>query len=113
MHDLGPPCAGCARAPSPRPLGLPVGRRRVRGLRREELAERAGVSADYVRRLEQGRSHPSAAVVNAIARALRAGRSDCERLCALAGYTAADGLVPREPGPAALRLLQRLGDTPV
>src|SRR4051794_2908348 len=113
MHDLGAAVRRLREGTEPTALGLPVGRRRVRGLRREELAERAGVSADYVRRLEQGRSHPSAAVVNAIARALRVGRSDYERLCALAGYTAADGLVPREPGPAALRLLERLGDTPV
>jgi transcriptional regulator with XRE-family HTH domain len=86
--------------------------RRVRGLRREELAELAGVSADYVRRVEQGRSHPSAAVVNAIARAVRAGRADYERLCALAGYAPADGDVPREAGTAAMRLLERLPGTP-
>ncbi|MFI5959923.1 helix-turn-helix domain-containing protein [Cryptosporangium sp. NPDC051539] len=92
--------------------GVPETGRRVRGLRREELAERAGVSADYVRRLEQGRSHPSAGVVNAIARALRAGRADYERLCALAGYAPSDGQVPHEPGPAAMRLLERFGDTP-
>ncbi|WP_086859551.1 helix-turn-helix domain-containing protein, partial [Amycolatopsis lexingtonensis] len=86
--------------------------RRVRGLRREELAELAGVSADYVRRLEQGRRHPSAGVVTAIARALRVSRADYERLCALAGYAATDGLVPREAGAAAIRLLERFDDTP-
>jgi transcriptional regulator with XRE-family HTH domain len=50
---------------------LPSGRaRRAAGLRREELAELAGVSVDYVVRLEQGRaSTPSAQVVNALARA--------------------------------------------
>lgn len=82
-------------------------------MRREELAELAGVSADYVRRLEQGRSHPSAGVVNAVARALRLRRGEYERLCALAGYAAADGQVPYEAGPAAMRLLERLGGTPV
>jgi transcriptional regulator with XRE-family HTH domain len=47
-------------------------RRRVPGLRREELAMLAGVSADYYVRLEQGRDqHPSAQVVDALARALQ------------------------------------------
>jgi transcriptional regulator with XRE-family HTH domain len=46
-------------------------RRRVSGLRREEIALLAGVSVDYYVRLEQGRErHPSAQVVEAIARAL-------------------------------------------
>ncbi|TQS45065.1 helix-turn-helix domain-containing protein [Cryptosporangium phraense] len=98
---------------SPQAVGLPAGPRRVRGLRREELADLAGMSADYVRRLEQGRSHPSAGVVNALARALRARREDYERLCALAGYAAADGQVPREIGPVAMRLLERFEDTPM
>ncbi|SDO65834.1 Helix-turn-helix domain-containing protein [Nakamurella panacisegetis] len=87
--------------------------RRVRGLRREELSELAGMSADYVRRLEQGRSHPSAQVVNALARALRVGRADYERLCALAGYAAAQGQVPTDLGPGATRLLERFSDTPM
>ncbi|MFC3990362.1 helix-turn-helix domain-containing protein [Actinoplanes siamensis] len=98
---------------APAAAGLPTGRRRVQGLRREELGELAGMSPDYVRRLEQGRSHPSAGVVNAIARALRVGRADYERLCALAGYAAADGQVPNEVGPGAMRLLERFTDTPM
>ncbi|WP_432545427.1 MmyB family transcriptional regulator [Kineococcus sp. SYSU DK004] len=100
-------------ATAPETVGLPAGRRRTRGLRREELGDLAGMSADYVRRLEQGRSHPSAAVVNAVARALRAGRADYEQLCALAGYAAAEGRVPTELGPGATRLLERFADTPV
>ncbi|MCR6488689.1 helix-turn-helix domain-containing protein [Amycolatopsis sp. OK19-0408] len=101
----------------PAAAGLPAGGlritgRRARGLRREELAELAGVSADYIRRLEQGRRHPSAGVISAIARALRIGRADYERLCALAGYAAVDGQVPREAGPAALRLLERFDSSP-
>lgn len=98
---------------SPESVGLPAGRRRTQGLRREELGELAGMSADYVRRLEQGRSHPSAGVVNAIARALRVGRGEYERLCALAGYAAADGQVPDDVGPGAMRLLERFTDTPM
>jgi transcriptional regulator with XRE-family HTH domain len=97
----------------PAVVGLPVGGRRVPGLRREELGELAGMSADYVRRLEQGRSHPSAGVVKAIARAMQVGRADYERLSALAGYAAADGQVPTDLGPGATRLLERFPDTPM
>ena len=97
----------------PAALGLPDTRRRVSGVRREELGELAGMSADYVRRLEQGRSHPSAGVVKAVARALRVRRSDYERLSALAGYAAADGWVPTDLGPGGTRLLERFSDTPL
>ncbi|WP_127502820.1 helix-turn-helix domain-containing protein [Actinoplanes solisilvae] len=57
----------------PEEVGLPAGRRRkVAGLRREELALLAGISADYYLRLEQGRDrHPSGQVLDALARALR------------------------------------------
>ena len=85
----------------PASVGLPAGGRRTTGLRREELGDLAGMSADYIRRLEQGRSHPSAGVVKAIARALRAGRADYERLSSLAGYAAAVGHVPTDLGTAA------------
>lgn len=56
----------------PEDVGLIAGaRRRVRGLRREELATLAGISADYYLRLEQGRDkNPSAQVLDALARAL-------------------------------------------
>ena len=55
-------------------LGLPDGlaRRRVSGLRREEVAQLAGISVDYYTRIEQGRAQAvSDAVLDAIARALR------------------------------------------
>src|SRR5215218_7278406 len=57
----------------PEDVGLSdAGRRRVSGLRREELALLAGVSTDYYVRLEQGRhQRPSAQVLGALARALR------------------------------------------
>src|SRR4051794_38016412 len=58
----------------PRDFDLPARRqaRRTPGLRREEVAELAGVSVDYVVRLEQARGlRPSAEVVEALARALR------------------------------------------
>jgi transcriptional regulator with XRE-family HTH domain len=58
---------------SPEEAGITAyGRRRVPGLRREELAQLAGVSVDYYVRLEQGRAaHPSAEVLDALARALQ------------------------------------------
>ncbi|MFI9509451.1 helix-turn-helix transcriptional regulator [Nocardia sp. NPDC052566] len=57
----------------PADVGLPEGgRRRTPGLRREEVAVLAGLSADYLARLEQGRDrNPSPSVINALAEALR------------------------------------------
>jgi transcriptional regulator with XRE-family HTH domain len=71
--DLGAFLRARRAALTPVAAGLPEGeRRRVPGLRREELAQLAGVSADYYVRLEQGRgSHPSAGVLDALARALQ------------------------------------------
>ncbi|WP_231964553.1 MULTISPECIES: helix-turn-helix transcriptional regulator [unclassified Mycobacterium] len=63
----------------PRDFGLPLRRRsrRTPGLRREEVAELAGVSIDYIVRLEQGRGlRPSADVIEALARALRLGAEE-------------------------------------
>jgi transcriptional regulator with XRE-family HTH domain len=111
--DFGAAVRQLRESTDPAAVGLPVGSRRVPGLRREELGDLAGMSADYVRRLEQGRSHPSAGVVNALARALGAGRADYERLSALAGYAAADGHVPTDLGPGGTRLLERFSGTPM
>ncbi|RKS75319.1 helix-turn-helix protein [Motilibacter peucedani] len=113
QHEFGAAVRHLRESTAPESVGLPAGGRRTRGLRREELGELAGMSADYVRRLEQGRSHPSAGVVKAIARGLRVGRGDYERLCALAGYAASDGTVPTQMGPGATRLLERFSDTPM
>lgn len=57
---------------TPQEVGLVPGpRRRVAGLRRDELAMLAGISSEYLQRLEQGRDrHPSTEVLDAIARAL-------------------------------------------
>ncbi len=70
----------------PEDVGMPAGpRRRVAGLRREEVSVLAGVSTDYYIRLEQGRErHPSAQVVDALARALRLGDEAAEHLHRLA-----------------------------
>lgn len=73
------------------------GRRRVPGLRREELAQLAGLSVDYYVRLEQGRRghHASAAVLDAIARALRLDDDERTHLHRLARPTRS----PRRAGP--------------
>ncbi|GAA5018285.1 helix-turn-helix transcriptional regulator [Actinopolymorpha pittospori] len=80
----------------PADVGLPsAGTRRVTGLRREEVAVLAGVSADYYARLEQGReTNPSGQVVDAVARALRLdtdARWHAYRLAGLVPAPAAPG----------------------
>ncbi len=75
MAELGDFLRRCRAGLTPEAAGLhgPGGAagRRVRGLRREEVAQLAGVSADYYTRLEQGRhTSPSEAVLDALARAL-------------------------------------------
>lgn len=72
---------------TPEACGLPrIGRpRRVYGLRREEVAQLACISADYYTRLEQGRLNtPSTAVLDAIAQALRLSADDARYLRILA-----------------------------
>lgn len=79
-HELGVFLRTRRERLDPRDVGLPQRRRtrRTPGLRREEVAELAGVSVDYVIRLEQGRGlRPSPDVLDALARALRL--SDDER----------------------------------
>jgi len=81
---------------TPKDAGLPSGdRRRVPGLRREELAMLAGLSADYYMRLEQGRGHrPSEKVLAALARALELDDDATAYLFAL-GRAAAPVAQPR------------------
>ncbi|MFJ2239352.1 helix-turn-helix transcriptional regulator [Streptomyces sp. NPDC087859] len=71
---------------SPTDTGLPhTGRRRVPGLRRDEVAALAGVSSSYYTRLEQGRElAPSRRVLDAVARVLQLGEDDVRRLYSLA-----------------------------
>jgi transcriptional regulator with XRE-family HTH domain len=66
---------------TPEQAGLPsYGKRRVPGLRREEVASLAGVSIEYYRRLERGRvSGVSDSVLEALSRALRGGRGSAAR----------------------------------
>jgi transcriptional regulator with XRE-family HTH domain len=99
----------------PADVGITAGpRRRTAGLRREEVAMLAGMSADYVVRLEQGRSsQPSTQVLGALARALRLSGDERAHLFHLAGHQP-----PPPGGPARLaragllRMIDLLGDTP-
>ncbi|WP_432523212.1 helix-turn-helix domain-containing protein [Kineococcus sp. SYSU DK006] len=71
-HDLGAFLRACRAATEPESVGLTPGPgRRVRGLRREEVAHLAGLSVDYYSRLEQGRhTSPSDSVVEALVAAM-------------------------------------------
>ena len=99
----------------PADVGLPAGpRRQVPGLRREEVAQLAGLGIDYVVRLEQGRGpRPSTQVLGALARALRLSDDDRDTLFRLAGSAPPQaGRVPMLVRPSVLRLLDRLSDLP-
>ncbi|WP_433869646.1 helix-turn-helix transcriptional regulator [Saccharopolyspora sp. CA-218241] len=101
---------------SPEAVGLPVDRvRRSPGLRREELAELAGLSVDYLVRLEQGRAvSPSEQVVGSLAHALRLSEDERDHLHRLAGLgPPQDRRVVDDIPPSMLRLLTLLGSTPV
>ncbi|WP_433174341.1 helix-turn-helix transcriptional regulator [Actinoallomurus sp. CA-150999] len=89
--------------------------RRAPGLRREELAQLAGLSVDYVLRLEQGRAtNPSAQVVGALARALQLSRDERDRLYRSAGLLPPqDGTINTHVPPGVQRLAARLGDFPI
>ncbi|MGW4568171.1 helix-turn-helix transcriptional regulator [Streptomyces sp. NPDC004561] len=100
----------------PGDAGLPAGgRRRAAGLRREELAQLAGISVDYVTRLEQGRAtNPSSQVVESLARALRLSAPERDHLYRLAGLAPpGPRTVPAFIPPSVQRLLDRLAGTPV
>jgi transcriptional regulator with XRE-family HTH domain len=100
----------------PADVGLPAGvRRRTPGLRREEVAGLAGMSVDYLTRVEQGRGpRPSEAVLGGLARALRLTDAERDHLFDLAG------VAPPPPGrirstvrPSVQRLMDRFTDLPV
>lgn len=103
---------------SPADVGLRVrGRRRTPGLRREEVAALAGVSVDYLIRLEQGRdNNPSHSVIAALAETLRLSSDDRSHLLTLAAVAGHEHECPSTmamPVRAGLRaLLDRLGQTP-
>ncbi|MEV6348682.1 helix-turn-helix transcriptional regulator [Actinoplanes sp. NPDC051851] len=99
----------------PAEVGIAAGpRRRTTGLRREEVAMLAGMSVDYVVRLEQARSsQPSTQLLAALARALRLSDDERDHLFRLAGHhpPLAEGTA-RLARAGLLRMLTLLGDTP-
>ncbi|MFE5080895.1 helix-turn-helix transcriptional regulator [Streptomyces mirabilis] len=99
----------------PEDVGLEPGpRRRVAGLRREELALLAGVSSDYYQRMEQGRDvRPSEQVLDALARALDFTAEETRHLHSLAAAARTPARRPRhhapeEVPPTTLRLLRTM-----
>ena len=100
--ELGAFLRARREATSPADVGLPAGpRRRTPGLRRAELATLAGISVDYLIRIEQGRDRrPSAQVVAALADALRLGTEDRNHLRLLATINLGPELCPLTPAPA-------------
>ncbi|NGN95199.1 helix-turn-helix domain-containing protein [Nocardioides sp. KC13] len=115
--ELGAFLKACRARLTPGDVGLPdLGKhRKVRGLRREEVASLAVISVDYYTRLEQGRVKASAAVLETLARALRLDEDQQAYLYEIAGKV--DALPRRRRTtqtvrPAARRLLDQLTDTP-
>ncbi|WP_413105380.1 helix-turn-helix domain-containing protein [Streptomyces sp. Inha503] len=119
-NELGLFLRSRREAVAPADVGLPTGaRRRTPGLRRAELATLAGVSVEYVTRLEQGRDRrPSAPVLSALADALRLTASERVHLHRLSkgaegGFTCRGGAVPgRTVRPTVRALLDRLEPAP-
>ncbi|MDT0479259.1 helix-turn-helix transcriptional regulator [Streptomyces doebereineriae] len=99
----------------PRDVGLVAGsRRRTQGLRREEVAQLAGMSTDYYARLEQQRApQPSVQITAALARALRLTLDERDHLFVLIGHNAPARFERSEHvSPTLLRVLDRLDDSP-
>lgn len=99
----------------PEDVGLSAGpRRRVEGLRRDEVAAVTGMSTDYYVRLEQARGpQPSEQMLAALARGLRLSTDERDYLFRMAGHSApARTPLDTHVSPALLRVLDRLEGTP-
>jgi transcriptional regulator with XRE-family HTH domain len=115
MNKLGTYLRDRRERLDPGALGFPVTRRRTPGLRREEVAQRANVSATWYTWLEQGRGGaPSADVLDRIARAMMLTEFEREHLFLLGlgrapevKFRAAEGITPR-----LQRVLDALGPCP-
>ena len=95
---------------NPGDFGLPAGaRRRTPGLRREEVAERSGISVDWYVRLEQGRdSLPSRATAEALSKALKLGPADRAHLIRLASPAPSHTFVKETAPPNLVALVEGL-----
>ncbi|KUL52668.1 XRE family transcriptional regulator [Streptomyces violaceusniger] len=105
----------CRARLGPAEVGLTPGpRRRTPGLRREEVAQLAGMSPDYYTRLEQARGpRPSRQMLTALARALRLTDDERDYLFHLVGEEPPrDRSTSGHVRPGLLRVLDRLFDTP-
>lgn len=105
----------CRDRLAPTDVGIPAGaRRRTPGLRREEVAQLAGMSVDYYTRLEQRRGpHPSRQLLTALARALRLTDDERDHLFHLAGEEPPrSGAASGHVRPGLLLILDRLHDAP-
>ncbi|SHN34097.1 helix-turn-helix transcriptional regulator [Cryptosporangium aurantiacum] len=118
-NELGAFLRSRREALSPSAVGLPTGsRRRTPGLRRGELATLAGVSVEYLARLEQGRDRrPSAQVIAALADALRLSMADRIQLRRIAKAADNAPCLVIEPPTTVVRrevrmVLDRLEPTP-
>jgi transcriptional regulator with XRE-family HTH domain len=113
---IGPYIQSWRHRLQPVDAGLPADSgRRTRGVRREDLASLAGISVDYLVRLEQGRAtNPSTQVLAALSRALRLTVEERDHL-----YTVAGQAPPRRSAmathvaPSVQRLVDRFADLPV
>ncbi|MEU9352487.1 helix-turn-helix transcriptional regulator [Streptomyces griseoloalbus] len=114
LVTLGEFLRSCRSRLVPDEVGVPrTGRRRVSGLRREELAQLAGMSVDYYTRLEQGRSRTAShAVLDSLAAALRLDGAERAHLFDLAGdhrpRHEEAGRALQQVDPTAHRLLETL-----
>jgi transcriptional regulator with XRE-family HTH domain len=99
----------------PEDVGITRGpRRRTSGLRREEVADLAGMSTDYYARLERGRApQPSEQMAGAIARGLRLSLDERDYLFQLTGHSTPQREIRADHvSPGLMRVLDRLHDTP-
>ncbi|MFI5736618.1 helix-turn-helix transcriptional regulator [Kribbella sp. NPDC051587] len=98
----------------PEDVGLPrARRRRSDGLRREEVAELAGVSADYYSRIEQQRGpRPSEPILSSLAEGLRLSEDERKHLFRLAGYPNPPRHLNDRAAQHLLRVMQQLDNTP-
>jgi transcriptional regulator with XRE-family HTH domain len=113
--ELGDFLQARRRELSPDQVGLPHtgNRRRVQGLRREEVAALASISTDFYTRLEQGRRRASEDVLAAIARVLRLSAEERDYVFELSGREPHSGRPPQQQAqPQLLRLLDDLATTP-
>ncbi|MEY9752898.1 helix-turn-helix transcriptional regulator [Bradyrhizobium yuanmingense] len=95
---------------TPKAVGLPPSsRRRTAGLRREEVAQLAGIGVDWYIRLEQGRTvSPSVATIDALARALRLSKTEHAHLKALARDGASNAFTREIVPPPIRRMIESL-----